>query len=134
MLIRPGCAYAKADGQPCRMAPLHDRPYCFSHEPERASEAAEARRLGGLRRRKESTVGVAYDLPGLDTVAGIRRVLDIVVADTVGQEHGIARQRVLISAAMAATNLLKVGDLEERLAHLEAAVRRQDADADDGID
>jgi hypothetical protein len=134
MLIRPGCAYAKADGQPCRMAPLHDRPYCFSHEPEQASEAAEARRLGGLRRRKESTVGVAYDLPGLDTVAGIRRVLDIVVADTVGQEHGIARQRVLISAAMAATNLLKVGDLEERLAHLEAAVRRQDADADDGID
>jgi hypothetical protein len=134
MLIRPGCAYAKADGQPCRMAPLHDRPYCFSHEPERASEAAEARRLGGLRRRKESTVAVAYDLPGLDTVAGIRRVLDIVVADTVGQEHGIARQRVLISAAMAATNLLKVGDLEERLAHLEAAVRRQDADADDGID
>lgn len=134
MLIGKGCVYAKADGQPCRMAPLHDRPYCFSHDPERASEAAEARRLGGLRRRKESTVAVAYDLPGLDTVAGIRRVLDIVVADTVGQEHGIARQRVLISAAAAATNLLKVGELEERLAHLEAAMARGDAADDDGID
>ena len=134
MLIAKGCAYAKADGQPCRMAPLHDRPFCFSHDPERAAEAAEARRLGGLRRRKESTVAVAYDLPGLDTVAGIRRVLDIVVADTVGQEHGIARQRVLIAAATAATNLLKVGELEERLAHLEAAMTRHDADPDDGID
>jgi hypothetical protein len=134
MLIAKGCAYAKADGQPCRMAPLHDRPYCFSHDPERAAEAAEARRLGGLRRRKESTVAVAYDLPGLDTVAGIRRVLDIVVADTVGQEHGIARQRVLIAAATAATNLLKVGELEERLAHLEAAMARHDAHRDDGID
>src|SRR6187200_2003582 len=134
MLISRGCVYAKADGQPCRMAPLHDRPYCFSHDPERASEAAEARRLGGLRRRKESTVAVAYDLPVLDTVAGIRRVLDIVVADTVGQEHGIARQRVLIAAATAATNLLKVGELEERLAHLEAAMTRHDADPDDGID
>jgi hypothetical protein len=134
MLIAKGCAYAKADGQPCRMAPLHDRPYCFSHDPERAAEAAEARRLGGLRRRKESTVAVAYDLPGLDSVAGIRRVLDIVVADTVGQEHGIARQRVLIAAATAATNLLKVGELDERLAHLEAVRTRQDAHSDDGID
>jgi hypothetical protein len=124
MLIRTGCAYAKADGQPCRMAPIHDRPYCFSHDPERAADAAEARRLGGIRRRKESTVAVAYDLPGLDTVAGIRRVLDIVVADTVSQEHGIARLRVLIAAATAATNLLKVGELEERLAHLEAAMPR----------
>jgi hypothetical protein len=116
------------------MARLHDRPYCFSHDPERAQEAAEARRLGGLRRRKESTVAVAYDLPGLDTVAGIRRVLDIVVADTVGQEHGIARQRVLISAATAATNLLKVGELEERLTHLEAALARHDATDEGGID
>ena len=134
MLTTRGCVYAKADGQPCRMAPLHDRPYCFSHDPARAAEAAEARRLGGLRRKKESTVAVAYDLPGLDTVAGIRRVLDIVVADTVGQEHGIARQRVLISAATAATNLLKVGELEERLAHLEAAMARPDDGTDDESD
>ena len=132
MLITRGCAYAKADGQPCRMAPLHDRPYCFSHDPERAAEAAEARRLGGLRRKKESTIAVAYDLPGLDTVVGIRRVLEIVVADSVGQEHGIARLRVLISAATAATNLLKVGELEDRLAHLEATIGRHVSDPADG--
>jgi hypothetical protein len=64
MLIRKGCAYAKADGQPCRMAPLHDRPFCFSHDPERAAEAAEARRIGGLRRKKEGTIAIAFDLPG----------------------------------------------------------------------
>jgi len=59
MLIRRRCAYAKADGQPCRMAPLIDGPYSFAHDPERAAEAAEARRLGGLRRRKEGTIAVA---------------------------------------------------------------------------
>jgi hypothetical protein len=134
MLTTRGCVYAKADGQPCRMAPLHDRPYCFSHDPERAADAAEARRLGGLRRKKEGTIAVAYDLPGLDTVAGIRRVLEIVVADSVGQEHGIARLRVLIAAAGAATNLLKVGELEDRLAHLEAAVASFDAASDDLFD
>src|SRR5664279_594094 len=122
MLIRRRCAYAKADGQPCQMAPLRDRPYCFAHDPERAEEAADARRLGGLRRRKEGTIAVAYDLPGLDTVVGIRRLLDIVVTDGVGLDNGIARLRVLISTAVAAMNLLKVGELEERLAALELSL------------
>lgn len=130
MLTTRGCVYAKVDGRPCRMAPLHDRPYCFSHDPERAAEAAEARRLGGLRRKKESTIAVAYDLPGLDTVVGIRRVLEIVVADSVGQEHGIARLRVLIAAAGAATNLLKVGELEDRLEALELAIAATRTQAD----
>jgi hypothetical protein len=117
------------------MPPLHDRPYCFSHDPERAEDAAEARRIGGMRRKKEGTIAVAYDLPGLDTVAGIRRLLDIVVTDGVGLENGIARLRVLISTAVAATNLLKVGEFEDRLASLEAAIkpRGPDADLDDPI-
>jgi hypothetical protein len=122
MLISRRCAYAKTDGQPCRMAPLHDRPYCFSHDPERAEDAAEARRIGGQRRRKEGTISVAYDLPGLDTVAGIRRLLEIVKIDGVALENGVARLRVLISTAVAAMNLLKVGELEDRIATLELAV------------
>src|SRR5450759_2943868 len=130
MLIRRRCAYAKADGQPCQMAPLRERPYCFSHDPERAQEAAEARRLGGLRRRKEGTIAVAYDLPGLDSVAGIRRLLDIVVTDGVGLDNGIPRLRVLISTAVAAANLLKVGEFEERLVALEAAVEPQSVSAE----
>jgi hypothetical protein len=130
MVIKRRCAYAKADGEPCAMAPLHDRPYCFAHDPERAAEAAEARRLGGLRRRKEGTIAVAYDLPGLDTVAGIRRLLDIVVTDGVGMDNGIPRLRVLISTATAATNLLKVGELDERLSAVEAAVGQHRSDED----
>jgi hypothetical protein len=131
MLIRRRCIYAKADGQPCQMAPLRDRPYCFAHDPERAEEAADARRLGGLRRRKEGTIAVAYDLPGLDTVVGIRRLLDIVVTDGVGLDNGIPRLRVLISTAVAAMNLLKVGELEERLAVLEGVVGDRTAQASD---
>src|SRR5450759_5155756 len=116
LICRRRCAYAKADGQPCQMAPLLDRPYCFSHDPERAEAAAEARRMGGLRRRKEGTIAVAYDLPGLDTAAGIRRLLDIVVTDAIGLDNGIPRLRVIISTAVAAIGLLKVGELDERLA------------------
>jgi hypothetical protein len=130
MVIKRRCAYAKSNGEACAMAPLRDRPYCFSHDPERAAEAAEARRLGGLRRRKEGTIAVAYDLPGLESVAGIRRLLDIVVTDGVGLDNGIPRLRVLISTAVAAANLLKVGEFEERLVALEAAVGEGHSDED----
>ena len=57
----------------------------------------------------------------LDIVAGIRRLLDIVVTDGLSLENGIARLRALISTAVAATNLLKVGDLEARVEALEHA-------------
>ena len=124
MVARRSCAFVMPDGRACRAGPQRDRPYCFAHDPERAADAADARRLGGLRRRKEGTIAVAYDLPGLDTVVGIRRLLDIVVTDGVGLENGIARLRVLISASAAATNLLKVGEFEERLTALESVVGR----------
>jgi len=46
-----------------------------------------------------------------------------------GLDNSIARSRVLIAAAMAATNLLKVGEFEERLAALEAATAGKPSDA-----
>jgi hypothetical protein len=64
-------------------------------------------------------------------VAGIRRLLDIVVTDGVGLENGIPRLRVLISTAVAATSLLKVGEFEERLTALEAAVGHRAATSGD---
>ena len=130
MVARRTCVFVMADGGTCRAGPQRDRPYCFSHDPKRATEAAEARRLGGLRRRKEGTIAVAYDLPGLDSVTGIRRLLDIVVTDGIGLDNGIPRLRVLISTAVAAANLLKVGEFEERIGALEATLGRQHTDDD----
>jgi hypothetical protein len=83
------------DGRLCRAGPQRDRPYCFVHDPERAEDAKEARRLGGLRRKREVTVAIAYDLPGLETVEGIRRVLDVVVTDALGNDAPVPRLRVL---------------------------------------
>jgi hypothetical protein len=131
MVARRMCVFVMTDGRNCRAGPQLDRPFCFSHDPERAADAAEARRMGGLRRRKEGTIAVAYDLPGLDSVAGIRRLLDIVVTDGLGLENGIARLRLLVSTAVAAIGLLKVGELEERLAAVEAAMGHRDTSGDD---
>jgi hypothetical protein len=59
-------------------------------------------------------------------VEGVRRIFEIVRADLLGQENTIGRARALIAVGVAATNLLKTSEFEERLAALEAAQRRDE--------
>ena len=94
---------------------------CFWHSPEYAEDVAEARRLGGLRRRREVTVSGAYEVNGLETVGDLRRLLVIASLDTLGLENSIARARTLGYLVGVAGKLLETGELEERLAALEAA-------------
>jgi hypothetical protein len=120
--MRRQCAFRSATGLPCRAAPLHDSEFCLMHSPEHAQEVQEARRLGGLRRKREATLSGAYDFEGLDTVAGIRRLLEVGVMDTIGMENSIARNRTLAYLAQVALHTLEVGDLEQRIAALEQSV------------
>ena len=116
------CNAETGEGEPCRQAPLQDREYCFWHDPEHAAEATEARRLGGLRRRREKTVAVAYDLEGLATLDQIRRLLEIAVMDTLALENSIARSRVLAYLAQVALRVVEAADLQERVVALETAM------------
>ena len=125
------CTATMPGGRSCEAAPLVDGKFCYLHDPAKATEAAEARRLGGLRRRREKTITVAYDLQGLDTFAGIRRVLDIAVTDALGLENSIGRARVLISAAMAAAKLVEPGEHEAMLTSLGLAVGAKRGNAHD---
>ena len=117
------CSFEKANGRPCGATPLRDVPFCYWHDPEHAEDAAEARRLGGLRRRREKTVSGAYDFAGLDSVDAIRRILEIATIDALGLDNSIARSRLLIQAALAGAKLLELGELEDRVGRLETAVR-----------
>jgi hypothetical protein len=92
------------------------------HSPEHAEEAAAARRTGGLRRRREKAIAIAYDLDGTTTIAQLQRVMEIVIMDGLGLENSVARGRLLTSAVLAAAKLIEVGDHEERLADIEAAL------------
>jgi hypothetical protein len=111
-LVGRRCTLELPGGRRCQATPLRNEPYCFWHSPDHAREAADARRLGGLRRRREKTISTVYELESLGTVDGIRRLLDIAVADALGLENSVVRSRILIAAAMAATRLLEVGELE----------------------
>jgi hypothetical protein len=92
------------------------------HDPEHATEMQEARRLGGLRRRKEKVTSGAYDLEGLNDIRQIRRLLEIAALDALGLENSIARSRTLAYLAQVSVKLLEVGELEERLRALESVL------------
>ena len=113
------CAFRSVTGKPCRAAPLREGEFCLMHSPERVKEVQESRRLGGLRRRRESTISSAYQFDSLNSVEGIRRIVEVAVLDTLAMENSIARSRTLAYLAQVALHTLEVGDLETRIATLE---------------
>ena len=122
MVAARACKAAKAAGGACGANPQQDSDFCFWHDPEHAEEVAEARRLGGLRRRKEKAVEGAYDFGGLGEVSQVRRLLEIAVLDTLSLENSVARSRTLAYLSQVALKTLEVGEFEERLRGLEDAV------------
>ncbi len=126
MVRNRGCQFVMPDGRRCKAPALRGEDFCLFHSPSHEEEAAEARRLGGLRRRKEKTVAGAYEFGGLRTVTDIQRLLEIATLDTLALENSVARSRTLAYLSQTALKCLEVGELEERLALLEAAVRNRD--------
>ena len=90
---RPACRERKKNGRPCRAPALREGSACFWHAAETREAAAEARRLGGLRRRREGTIGGAYALEGFRTGADLQRVLELALADTLELENSVPRTR-----------------------------------------
>jgi hypothetical protein len=101
------CTVTHVDGRACGAPPLKTGTLCYWHDPDKVEEAAEARRLGGLRRRRERTIAGLHDVAGLGDAASIRRVLEIATLDTLGLDNSIARNKVLIGAVATAAKLLE---------------------------
>lgn len=129
MVLNRTCRAVAESGKQCRSASLRDDEFCFWHSPAHADEANEARRLGGLRRKRERTVAGAYEFDGLESLPAIRRLLEIATLDALSLDNSPARPRTLIAVALAGTKLLEVGDLVERVQAVEAAITPRAIDA-----
>ena len=113
------CSGLRNTGERCGAPPLTDGDFCLWHDPEHAAVVAEARKVGGSRKRKEVTIAVAYDFEGLGTVPQIRRLVEVAVLDTLALENSVSRARALAYLAHTATKLLEVGELEQQLERVE---------------
>jgi hypothetical protein len=115
------CTALRADGRPCRATPQRTRPTCTFHDPDRADQGAEARRLGGRHRRRLRTATQEFDFTGLADSESIRKLLEIAAVDALNLDSSIGRVRLLIATAVAAMRHLEVTDLAARITLLEAA-------------
>ena len=119
MLTERQCIFHLSSGRQCKAAALKDSEFCWVHSPERSKERQEACRLGGLRRKRESTILSAYQFESLDSVDGIRRIVLIAVLDALSMENSMSRTRTLAYLAQVALRMLEVGEIEERVSTLE---------------
>jgi hypothetical protein len=103
------------------MAPLSNSDYCYTHSPLHAAARAEARKLGGRRRRRGSGEG-ATDV-SLQTVAEVLALLERAARDALMLDLSAERCRVLVSVAGQAIAAIEKGSFEDRLAALEQAAR-----------
>ena len=122
MVSSRACKHRFDDGRGCNAPPGLESDYCYWHDPEKIEEVAEARRLGGQRRRRERVVAGAYEFNGLESIKDLRRILEVAVIDVLGLENSIARGRALSNLVQVGAKLLEVGELEDRLAAIENAM------------
>ena len=121
-MVGRACTYQVPDGRACRATPLRDQPFCFWHSPETSEELSEARRMGGLHRRKKRTVATIYGFGGLRSIEDSQALLETIAVETLGLENSIARNRALTSIVATGTKLIELGDLASRIAAMEAAL------------
>jgi hypothetical protein len=118
-VVSKTCSYRRETGEACRAAPLRDGDFCLWHDPEHAEEVAEARKIGGSRRKRERTVAVAYDFEGLTSTDSIRRLIEIAVVDTLSLDNSVNRNRTLAYLSQSAVKLLDHGEHEDGIKRLE---------------
>lgn len=103
------------------MAPLEGDTFCFVHSPARAHERAVARKKGGAGRRTPRGSQRERGAPvSLGTVPEVLAELELLYADTLCQENSGARSRTLGGLLGVALRVVEVGELEGRVAAIEA--------------
>ena len=121
---RRSCAFVMPDRSTCRANPMRDEQFCYFHHPDHKQDAADARRLGGNRRRREKTLEGAYDLhEDFRSVDGLLRFVESGAIDLLGLDSSVARSNAMFRGALVAAKLLEVGDLAQRIAILEAVLK-----------
>lgn len=123
------CRAKKPDGSACLTAALPDGDFCFFHDPDRADERHEANAAGGRNGRMKTMDAAAPDVK-VESCQDVVRLL----SDTINQvRRGELDPRVANAVGYLANILIRAaeqGDMEKRMADLEAAVKRQKQPSD----
>jgi hypothetical protein len=107
-------------GNPCKMPPLKGSKYCFTHNPETRTAQAVARKIGGYNSATPHA-GNAEAIPAdVQTIEQARGILNYTLAELLVMDNSIARARALLAAFDSFVKAFEIGELEARIAALEA--------------
>ena len=119
------CKAKTHGGQPCKAKPIKGSKYCFIHDPASGEARAKARKLGGQRQRTPHA-GNPETLPKqIKTIEDVKGLLDYTLAEIIPLENSIQRGRLLVALAGEYVNAIKTGEIESRLAAIEAALKQR---------
>jgi hypothetical protein len=113
------CKAKTKNGTPCKMKPTADG-FCFNHSPTRAADRAAARRAGGLSRHTPHAGDTSRIPADVQTIADARGILNYTLAELLVMDNSIARARALLAAFDSFVKAFEIGELEARIAALEA--------------
>jgi hypothetical protein len=121
------CKEKTTTGAPCRAYALADSAYCFAHDPQRRQERTQARRAGGYARHGRKLGKIAPAEPvTLGTIRDVCRLLETEVNCVLRLEISLSRAQTIARLAGAFVSAFQVGEIEQRLAALEAALLEKD--------
>lgn len=114
------CKAKTQTGAPCSVPAMKGSGYCFTHSPTTRRAQAEARKRGGENRHTPHFADLAL-LPGsVETLEDANKILGYTLAEVIGMDNSIARARVLLSLFDSFVKSFEIGELEQRIAALEA--------------
>lgn len=114
----PGCRATNRRGEPCGMPPTGGIGLCFAHDPTQAAARAIARKRGGRERARGSAA--TREAVSLRSADDVRQLIERAVADTLALENSALRNRTVGALVGVALRTIEVGELEARLAAMEA--------------
>ena len=123
------CKAKTHSGQACRSQAIKGSQFCFIHDPAQGAARAKARKRGGERRRVPHAGDVSRIPVSVRTIEDVLKVLDYALAESMSLENSIQRGRLIVAIAGAFIEAIKTGELEQRLAAIEAALKIREVQA-----
>jgi len=114
------CHGKTASGKPCKMPAVKGTRLCFAHSPARAAERAQARRRGGQNSHTPHAGDPSTIPANIGSLEDAGKLLNYVLAELLVMDNGIARARALLAAYEMCLKSIEIGELEARIAALEA--------------
>ena len=115
------CQAKKRNGEPCS-ASASETGFCFAHDATKGKERAIARRKGGLQRITPHVADASIVPKQTRTIADVMIILDYALQESLVLSNSIQRGRLLVSIAHGFVEVLKLGEMEQRLEAVETAL------------